>query len=573
MPAAPNQQVYSCLQIKYSMDLWILWTFFAVSLLAKEGCSEFTIGGCEEGRVDVVEDRTYSFTCDSYTSWGPEWTVYGDKGKLLYRGSCQQRSCTPWNDQFSVGEKYQLQYHGSSYYTSSLIIKDIKRDSARLLYCISSLESTMCKLRIIATPVYRDCSVRISNWMVTGSCTLTKMYSSDNNYYCKWRESGNNNEEFGDFQTQPVPYKGWNSREYTTGVCSFAKPTPLIRGLYTYNMRVLPGDVHFQQTINIGEPYQVKLTHSCPEYVFEESSINCSCSASRDVTPPALLVWEGRNDVKLLLTNISRQQDQEQFTCQLKWGPDGSIKENMSYRLTVAWNKQANTPRTNAGVIGGVIAAVLALIIVAGLIVYIIKKRKGILDREWSFLRVFSRARKLFNQRPVTPLAVIKKPQTQIMTQIQTQTSIRRHVSPSGDTASSGHVTDDYAVVYKKSFNNTDDNENNGAHQASLKINGVERQTIVLTPTTKPKSALNTQTKVQDLHGTVYMNVTEVPTDSGLGVYHVVPWATLSGSPEPDTNEYSVPTTSEDEYNELHFEDDRTGQEDQSDTYHHLQIT
>lgn len=39
MPAAPNQQVYSCLQIKYSMDLWILWTFFAVSLLAKEGCS------------------------------------------------------------------------------------------------------------------------------------------------------------------------------------------------------------------------------------------------------------------------------------------------------------------------------------------------------------------------------------------------------------------------------------------------------------------------------------------------------------------------------------------------------
>lgn len=39
------------------------------------------------------------------------------------------------------------------------------------------------------------------------------------------------------------------------------------------------------------------------------------------------------------------------------------------------------------------------------------------------------------------------------------------------------------------------------------------------------------------------------------------------------TQEYSVPTTSEDEYNELHFEDDRTGQEDQSDTYHHLQIT
>lgn len=43
-------------------------------------------------------------------------------------------------------------------------------------------------------PVYSpgDCSVSISNWMVIGSCTVTGMFSSDNNYTCKWRENENN---------------------------------------------------------------------------------------------------------------------------------------------------------------------------------------------------------------------------------------------------------------------------------------------------------------------------------------------------------------------------------------------
>lgn len=31
------------------------------------------------------------------------------------------------------------------------------------------------------------------------------------------------------------------------------------------------------------------------------------------------------------------------------------------------------------------------------------------------------------------------------------------------------------------------------------------------------------------------MNVTEVPTDSGLGVYHIVPWAVVPTQHQPDT--------------------------------------
>ncbi|XP_025102112.1 uncharacterized protein LOC112568827 isoform X2 [Pomacea canaliculata] len=562
MPAAPSQHLYSCRQIKEAMALWILWMLCAVSLLVQESCS--------------------------------------------------------------------------------------------------------------AAPSYKtgSCGVSISNWMVTGSCILTGMYSSDNNYNCKWKERGNN-KEFGGFQNKPVTYTEQNSRNYTEGVCSFAKQMPLISGLYTYTMKVSPGGFYLQKEITIGEPYQVKLTHSCPKYVFEGSSINCTCSASRDVTPPALLVWEGRNDAKLLLANISRQQDQEQFTCQVKWGPDGSIKENTSYTLTVAYgpsdvlvtsykkktgdesetirltctatdvypsavfqwnvtcsnqtdhidsstcsfnftqkfeslailctasntyyhqenashvyvlsslgNKQADTAGLNAGLIGGVVAAVLlVLIIVAVLIVYIIKRRKGMLDRERAFLGISSDPHKDFHKGPAMPqpYAVVSKPKTQTQTQTQTQTPIRRQAGPLGDmytitnTTSSGHVVDDYATVCGTVNNNTSGAESPDTYQETHNTQRTTEPTEAFKPTTKP--TITNNASIHDWQGTDYMNVTEVPTDSGLGVYHVVPWATPSGQTEPETREYSVPTFSEDEYNELHFEEDRTGQEDQAATYHHLQIT
>lgn len=68
-------------------------------------------------------------------------------------------------------------------------------------------------------------------------------------------------QEIGGFQTEPVTYTALNSRNYTEGVYSFAKPMPLISGLYNYNMRVSPGDLSFQQTINIGKSF-FKVNHN-----------------------------------------------------------------------------------------------------------------------------------------------------------------------------------------------------------------------------------------------------------------------------------------------------------------------
>lgn len=106
--------------------------------------AELTIGGCKDGRMDANEDSTASFTCGEYTSMEVVWTIYNDKEEVLFRGSCQRRSCTYREYNAIVVQ----QSYDSYYYTSSLTIRGIKRD-VHILNCSSSSESTVCELRII----------------------------------------------------------------------------------------------------------------------------------------------------------------------------------------------------------------------------------------------------------------------------------------------------------------------------------------------------------------------------------------------------------------------------------------
>lgn len=110
--------------------------------------AESTISGCKEGRMDVVEDWTYSFTCSAYINMKVVWTIYSDKEKIVFRGFCQFSSCTygDYND-FIVKQSY-IDSDYPYYYTSTLTTTEIKRD-ARILNCSSSSESTACELRII----------------------------------------------------------------------------------------------------------------------------------------------------------------------------------------------------------------------------------------------------------------------------------------------------------------------------------------------------------------------------------------------------------------------------------------
>lgn len=111
--------------------------------------AELTISGCKEGRMDVVEDGTYSFICGEYVKSGAVWTVYSDKGQILFRWPCQYSSCTYLENNYFAVELLFRNYDYSYYYTSTLTIKGIKRDSAHILNCSSSSESAVCELRII----------------------------------------------------------------------------------------------------------------------------------------------------------------------------------------------------------------------------------------------------------------------------------------------------------------------------------------------------------------------------------------------------------------------------------------
>ncbi|XP_025101973.1 uncharacterized protein LOC112568730 isoform X2 [Pomacea canaliculata] len=255
--------------------------------------------------------------------------------ETIFFCSCFKLDCTAYNNTFKL---FKL-YYSVTNNNYILQVSGITRNSARTLSFSDSLNYARCEFRIIVAPVYSpgDCRVSISNWMVIGSCTVKRMFSSDNNYTCKWRDN-ENNEEFGGFGTTLRNYTAVNSRTYTKGVCSFAKPIPTTKGYYTYSVSVSPGaDDYFNKEVYIAAPYVVKLNHSCPEYVFEGSDVRCTCCASRHINPPALLVWEGMNNATLLLQNVNRRLNKQQFTCRLEWHPDGSLKESISYKLTVAY--------------------------------------------------------------------------------------------------------------------------------------------------------------------------------------------------------------------------------------------
>ncbi|XP_025102592.1 uncharacterized protein LOC112569119 isoform X2 [Pomacea canaliculata] len=313
------------------MAVWSLWILCGVALVAVKDCSGLVIGGCEQGSVDVVEDSDRFFTCDGNQNRELQWAVYNDKS--IFIALCLQWSCLPWSNIFTFSVEHN---YGDEYYRYNLTMKTITRNSARTLSCRDSSKYAQCDLRIIVKPVYSDCNVTTLNWMVIGSCTVRGMYSSDNIYTCKWRENENNDELSG-FKNSLTTYTE-GSRTYTEGVCSFAKPIPQTKGIYTYSISVSPGaDDHVVTSMLIDALHWIQLSHNCPEYVFEGLNVSCTCSASRAISPPAFLVWGGMSNATLLLKNVSRRLNQQEFKCRLKWSTTGSTIETTSYQLTVAY--------------------------------------------------------------------------------------------------------------------------------------------------------------------------------------------------------------------------------------------
>ncbi|XP_025101065.1 uncharacterized protein LOC112568149 isoform X2 [Pomacea canaliculata] len=407
-----------------------------------------------------------------------------------------------------------------------------------------------------------DCSVTISNWRVQGSCQVENMFMLNDNYTCTWRE--NSARITGDFHGQQKYYNNLN-REYWKAVCSFSKVMPVDQKEFTYRIEISPGSQDFfVEIINILPPN--KPEYNCTDNVTEGSNVTCICTSLNMGNPPANLSWDGKTDGILLLQDVQRENDNSKYTCRLTWGPNGFINHTIVYTLRVVGKEQTSAANVKAWMIGGIVAAVMLITIIGTLItIFIVKRQKGTICkgkinlRFWPCASYFCHRKKRLSQsRDVVN---------------SSQTPIIRHAAPSGDlytvvmTTTSGQVEDEY-VTLSQTTENTEIDKVCNPQESQDMAQMTESRTR---PTLQSQRTTAWGRNFSDLTGTCYMNVTEVPTDSGLGVYHIVPWAVVPTQHQPDTGVYSEAVISEEEYNVLQFQEDRTRQEDHADIYHRIQ--
>ncbi|XP_025100474.1 uncharacterized protein LOC112567845 isoform X2 [Pomacea canaliculata] len=153
---------------------------------------------------------------------------------------------------------------------------------------------------------------------------------------------------------------------------------------------------------------------------------------------------------------------------------------------------------------------------------------------------------------------------------LETQRPAAHFAAPSGDLyAIAGPATagGDKPVTEATSNTSYAPKSSNG-HKANMTKKGMDSKKMAI----KPKPTRFGKQSRQGVPVTGYMNVTEVPTDSGLGVHHVAPWAAKSETGSSDARVLDTSNISEDEYNVLRFQEDHTGQEDHHLTYSHLNI-
>ncbi|XP_025102027.1 uncharacterized protein LOC112568766 isoform X1 [Pomacea canaliculata] len=305
----------------------------------------------------------------------------------------------------------------------------------------------------------------------------------------------------------------------------------------------------------------------CPQTILEGSNVSCTCTSANKGSPPAQFVWDGTNTDTLLLQDVRRELNAMNYTCRQMWGRNGLINRTTVYSLQVIEKKQPPSEHKTGAIVGGVFGAVVAVAIVGTIVtVYIVKRRKGFFCNGKTNLRLppcpsnfCHRAKPISQSYEVT---------------MSSQTPVLHYVAHSGDiyttasTTTSGDVNGEYVTVSEITENTTSERQMDDNLQTNKNVPDMTKTKITMKPTVRSKATTGEARNFSDLPGSEYMNVTEVPTDSGLGVYHIVPWAVVPAQPHPDTGEnYKA----EEEYNVLKYGENRTEQEDQGDTYHHLE--
>ncbi|XP_025100477.1 uncharacterized protein LOC112567846 [Pomacea canaliculata] len=475
-----------------------------------------------------------------------------------------------------------------------------------------------------------SCSVELSGWKVYGVCTIRLLWT--NNRMCKWTLKKKNIERSYEGTQSAFTSKSVDIYYYVN--CSFMHQMPVDDGKYTYNISVSshPADT-FSRTLHIERPAPPQ--HNCSNVTLEGSSINCKCFSLNLGDPPAQIGWVETREEHFAIKDIKREQNGFVDTCRLTWGainyrtpyivtiaygpsetyisreessddktqtvlictaidvyPSAVFRWNISCdkethsvnisRCTVSTtNIQDNMaveciahnniftdvssnstyvfkPEQNSlhgGIIAGSTAAVVIVTIIVAVIFVYIKRRKDV-----------------NKNKTQTPTAHFYAPSGQLYTIAGNVTTVdyRQHeYSTVRDTTSLDNNPRAQTPVVRFTAASGDlstiTGPAPGGNQKQLTLQEVIRNRV------HASTSNNCKNKLSDLSVEGYVNVTEVPTDFRPGVYHNLPWAAIPQTVGSDARVLDQSVNTEDEYNVLRFQDDRTGEEDHAVTYSHLQ--
>ena len=123
-------------------------------------------------------------------------------------------------------------------------------------------------------------------------------------------------------------------------VCMFVAVVCLFVNLFAFASIILVSE-------HPGDP----MLSNCPPFVTEGNDVNCSCQASGN--PPAVVTWYGNGvtDNVLVLRNVSRSLDGQNYTCNQFWGGVNSNWRTTTYSVQVHCESPdvCNPPDKHAG--------------------------------------------------------------------------------------------------------------------------------------------------------------------------------------------------------------------------------
>ncbi|XP_070201169.1 uncharacterized protein [Littorina saxatilis] len=304
---------------------------------------EFGVGACQQGYIDVEEDRNTTLGCENLN---PSWDVKWNLNSIVNGGGTQIASCLKCGTcPMKCTIRFPRFIAERTNTTSKLVVVNPRReDGGKMMQCANG--NTIideCKIRVVRKAELHNASVSWHNtWNVTGTVSFNNLYTSDNNTICRWYTT--NQGQTTRLSTAPTELSTYldNGKLFFRGKCDAEIELMTSDGAHLISVEMIPGHGPiFAGTIHTAAPGNLTaLNNTCPAYVAEGRDVRCQCGhlLAQQGSPPAHVSWEHDMVSPVLeLDNVRRQQSGKLYRCHSVWGAGKEINTYYNYTLQVAY--------------------------------------------------------------------------------------------------------------------------------------------------------------------------------------------------------------------------------------------